>query len=132
MDIVRKKMTEQINMIKASAMARQRGYILNTEDLFLYIEMQHQKLNKIFVLQIYFDEYPGRAPSYIFVDPADKKDKPDWWPPNVKHSEGKICIPGTREFHEIIHKNDTKHKPWSSTNYPLLYTLREIDREMHK
>ena len=96
----------------------------------VYVALSRRKdPNRAYLLRVLFDDFPKRAPSYVFVDPETKQDVPDAWPPGVMHSPSKICTPGTREFHEDLHKNDASHR-WDPDRCTFLSTLRMIHRLM--
>jgi len=134
-ETVRAKMLAQVEQARASAMARAYGWAFELEDLTLYVMMPHRRRpDHVFLLRVAFDDFPRRAPSYVFVDRATKELVPHAWPPNVKHDDAQlpgICTPGTRGFHEKWHLNDAQH-PWDPDLYTVLDTLQRIHAMMEK
>lgn len=132
MDIetVRTKMMEQICQVQQSAMTRAYGWTYAVQDLMVYVVLRHRRRSgNAYLLRGSFEEFPRRAPSYVFVDPDTKEVTPAAWPPHVQHGAEPpgICTPGTREFHEHWHKNDQQY-PWDAARYPFLDTLQRIHR----
>ncbi len=108
------------------------GWIIEQDGLSIFVEMRHRrKSTPIYLLRISFEDYPQRAPSYIFVN-KDKRESGSW-PPNVKHGSEPpgICTPGTREFHEHYHKNDAQFQ-WNPENYSLRFVLMNIQKIIEK
>ena len=133
-ETVRAKMMDQLDQARHSAMAHAFGWIFEIQDLAVYVTMRHRRQpDCIYLLRVTFDDFPLRAPSYVFVDRNTKQISPEAWPPNVKHSDNppSICTPGTREFHEHLHQNDAQHR-WDSDRYTVLSTLCEIHRLMER
>jgi hypothetical protein len=133
-DTVRAKMMAQVASARESAMAAVFAWTFEIEDLILYVTMRHRrKPDSIYLLRVAFDDFPRRAPSYIFVDRHSKDKTSEAWPPKVKQSNNPagICTPGTREFHENYHRNDAAY-PWDSERYTVLSTLCEIHRLMER
>lgn len=125
-------MIAQVDQARTSAMARQFGWIFTIDELTVYVTLsRHQEPARAYLLRTKFDEFTRRAPSYTFVDVATKQETPSACPPNVMHSESKICTPGTREFHESLHQNDAQY-PWDPDKYTYLSTVRMIHRLMNQ
>lgn len=137
MDIetVRAKMLDQVERAQSSAMLREYRWQFELEDLTAYVTMPHRRRSEqLYLLRIQFDDFPRRAPSYVFVDRESKESVAGAWPPNVRHNNrepGAICTPGTREFHEKLHVNDAQH-PWDPERYPVLDTVQRIHKMMEK
>lgn len=130
LEITRAKMLAQVDEACASAMAKSFRWEFEVVELVVYTTLRRRsEPDRVYVLCAQFDDFPRRAPSYIFVDPATREDIESAWPPGVAHSRSKICTPGTREFHEDLHKNDAQH-PWDPAKYTLLSTVRMIHRLM--
>ncbi len=124
------KMMAQVDQVRQSAMARTLGWQFEIDELTVYVALSRRKEpDRTYLLRARFDEFPKRPPSYGFVDPETKEGAPDTWPPGVMHSPYKICTPGTREFHEDLHKNDAQYR-WDPDRYTFLSTLRMIHRLM--
>jgi hypothetical protein len=137
MDIetVRTKMLAQVNQARSSALVGAYSWAFEVEDLTLYVTMsRRRKAEQVFMLRVEFDDFPRRAPSYVFVDRGSRQLTPTAWPPNVKHNDNVLpgmCTPGTREFHEKWHLNDAQH-PWDADRYTVLDTLQRIHAMMER
>lgn len=134
LETVRVKMTAQIDQTRHSAMAAAFGWIFEIEDLTVYVTLRHRRRSEsVYLLRVSFDDFPKRAPSYVFVDRNTRQITQEGWPPGMKHSDNppKICTPGTREFHEHLHQNDSQY-PWDPERYTFLSTLSEIHRLMER
>lgn len=128
------KMMAQVDQARQSAMIDDFGWVFELEDLTVYVTLRHRRRPEHFyLLQVAFDEFPRRAPSYVFVDRETKQKTPDAWPPNVQHGSQPpgICTPGTREFHEHLHRGDAQYA-WDPDRYSFLSTLHEIHRMMER
>lgn len=124
----RAKMAAQLQAIQHSAMAKSFNWMFEVQDLIIYIELRHRRRSKhTYLLRATFDDFPRRAPSYIFVDRETKNLADGAWPPNVRHGAAPpgICTPGTREFHEHWHSGDAQY-PWNAEVYTFLDTLQRI------
>lgn len=110
-------------------MARVYDWSFEVQDLLVYVTLRPRKRqNPSFLLRVDFEDFPRRAPSYVFVDPDQRVVTEEAWPPKVKHGDNQldgICTPGTREFHEKWHKNDKRY-PWDPERYSFLDTLQRI------
>ena len=123
-------MMAQLDQARTSAMAGVLGWGFEIDELTVYVTLTRKiEPDHTYLLCACFDEFPRRAPSYRFVDPDTKGDGPDAWPPGVMHSPYKICTPGTREFHEELHKDDAQYS-WDADRYTVLATLRMVQRLM--
>lgn len=134
MDIetVKAKMTAQLDRARQSAMFGALGWGFEVVDLTLYVTMRHRRrADQAFLLRVTFDDFPRRAPSYVFVNLNTRELRDDAWPPNVKHGDALpgICTPGTREFHEKYHLNDAQY-PWDSERWTVLDTLQRVHSMM--
>lgn len=130
LETTRAKMLSQGGEARASAMARSLHWEFEVAGLAVYVTLRRRtEPGRAYVLRAHFDDFPRRAPSYVFVDPATRQDIESAWPPGVAHSRSKICTPGTREFHEDLHQNDAQHA-WDPAKYTLLNTVRMIHRLM--
>lgn len=129
---VRKIKVEKVaEEIRNSTYAKELGWKISVNELLLFVQLPHRKNGQTYLLRLDFAGFPEHAPSYTFVDQESKEvSNDDKWPPKVNTHQKKICIPGTREM-EIIHPNDNKYVPWNQKKYPILWTIREIDRLMH-
>jgi len=124
----RAKMMAQVDAARLSALAKAFAWTLEVDSLTAYVEMRPRRLpDRLYLLRVCFDDFPERAPSYSFVDRVSRQPVESAWPPNVMHSDNGICTPGTREFHERLHKNDAQY-PWDHEKYTFLSTLTEIHR----
>lgn len=136
MDIetIRAKMAAQVSQASQSAMASVFGWVFEGQDLVVYATLRHRRRpESTYLLRVVFDEFPRRAPSYVFVDHETKQMTSGAWPPNVRHGAEPlgICTPGTREFHEHWHRGDAQH-PWDPERYTFLATLQGIHRLMER
>ena len=123
-------MLAQIEQARVSAMARGSAWDFEINELTAFVSMHREKgADTRYLLRIRFDDFDRRAPSYVFVNAETREPDAAAWPPNVMHSEWKICTPGTREFHEEIHQNDAQYV-WDSNKYTVIATLRMIQRLM--
>lgn len=133
-ETVRAKMSAQLDGARQSAMARALGWDFEVADLTVYVMMRHRRQpDRVFLLRVTFEDFPRRAPSYVFVHPETRALRDDAWPPNVKHGDvlPGICTPGTREFHEKYHLNDGQY-PWDAERWTLLDTLQRIHSMMER
>jgi hypothetical protein len=132
-EAVRAKMTAQLDMARGSALTRAHGWVFEVDDLIVYVTLQHRRRPEhVYLLRVLFDDFPRRAPSYVFVDKKTKQLNDQAWPPNVKHGDNQlpgICTPGTREFHEKWHLNDAGY-PWNPDVFTFLDTLQRIQSMM--
>jgi hypothetical protein len=127
-------MAEEMGRVRNSALFRAFGWEIDVEALVAYVRMRpRKKKDRLFLLRITFDEFPRRAPSFVFVDCQSRQLTQAAWPPDVQHSSNPpgICTPGTREFHENYHRNDAQY-PWSADRFTVLQTLTEIHRLMER
>lgn len=118
-------MERQLEAVRQSAFCRACGWSLRADGLVVCVRIWPRGRPELsFTLRIVFEDFPRRAPSYVFADT---------WPPGLRQSENPagICTPGTREFHEHYHKND-KQYPWNHEVYTILRTLAEIQRLMER
>ena len=128
------KMLEQVCVAKKSAMARELGWVFESSGLRLYLMLRPRKRKNLsFLLRATFDDFPQRAPSYVFVENGSKEMTGAAWPPDVRHGADPpgICTPGTREFHENYHVNDQQY-PWDSLEFYVLGTIKRIHDIMER
>lgn len=126
------KMLAQIDTLQTSAMTREFGWKVAIGPPTVFISLSgFAEPERIYLLRIEFDDYDRRAPSYTFVDPVSRVWSGACRPSGVEHSDGKICTPGTREFHEDLHKNDAQYL-WDPQKYTVLGTVRMIHRMMNQ
>jgi hypothetical protein len=126
------KMCAQIDALRSSAMSREAGWTIEIPPPTVYLGLKRNaEPDRVYLLRIQFDDFDRRAPSYTFVDPMTKVRTPNSCPPNVEHSEGRICTTGTRECHEQLHQNDTQYA-WDAKKYSVLDTVRTIHRMMNQ
>lgn len=133
-DTIRAKMMAQVEAARRSAHAEAYGWRFDVDDLVAYVTLApRRRPNLSYLLRVGFDDFPSRAPSYVFVDRATKQEIAAAWPPDVRHPGPPpgICTPGTREFHEHLHAQDRQY-PWDSDRYTFLSTLAEIHRMMER
>lgn len=126
----REGMGQELSRLQSSKLALQAGWEISHEDLLVFVGMRSRRApGQFYLLRASFDEYPKRAPSFVFVDPDTKAPSDSAWPPGVRHSADPpgICTPGTREFHEHFHKNEPQHA-WDRVKHTLLATVHEIQR----
>ena len=126
----REGMAQELSRLRSSKLATQAGWEVFHEDLLVFVGMRSRRTpGQLYLLRASFDEYPKRAPSILFVDPATKAPSADAWPPGLQHSTNPpgICTPGTREFYEHFHKNQQQHA-WDRAKHSLLATVHEIQR----
>lgn len=125
-------MGEQLEVVRSSELSRVCRWVIELDDLYAFFSMRPRLApDHLFLLRVWFDEFPRRAPSYVFVDRESRRLSESAWPPGVRHSadpEG-ICTIGTRECHEHYHKNDRKYV-WSDDERCVLQTVAEIQRMM--
>lgn len=130
---VRSKMMEQVEQAQNSAMKEVYGWEFEIEEITVYTTMRHRRKKEyIFLMKTTFEDFPRRAPSYIFVDSTTKEMTEQAWPPGVKtgkNNEIGICALGTRECHEIWHPNESKYE-WNFEELTFLDTLQRIHRMM--
>jgi len=134
LETVRAKIMAQIEHAQQSAMTVVFGWAFEIEDLVVYVMLRHRRRSEsVSLLRVSFDDFPKRAPSYVFVDRNTRQITQEAWPPGVKHSDNppSICTPGTREFHEHLHRSDAAY-PWDPEKYTFLSTLSEIHRLMER
>jgi hypothetical protein len=133
-ETVKTKFGEQLEAARASAMSRVFRWEFELDGLILYVTLRPRRRPELaYLLRVIFDEFPRRAPSYVFVNKATRELDDGSWPAGVRHSSSPpgICTPGTRECHEHYHAGDGGH-PWDATKRTLLSTLQEIHRMMER
>lgn len=131
-ETVQTKMLAQVDQVRLSALAKAFAWALEVDGLTVYVGVRPRRLpDRPYLLRVCFDDFPERAPSYSFVDRTSRQPVESAWPPSVMHSDNGICTPGTREFHERLHKNDRQY-PWAHEKYTFLSTLTEIHRLMER
>jgi hypothetical protein len=133
-EIVRAKMAEYIARARGTALARACGWTFEIEDRRAFVTLQHRRRHdSAYLLGITFEEFPRRAPSYVFVDRTTREITAAAWPPNVKYDGNPpgICAPGTREFHEHYHRNDAQYA-WDPNRYTFAETLLNIQKLMER
>ena len=129
-ETIKAKMREQVDDVLKIAHAF--GWIVTEEGLAIFVEMRHRrKASHVYLLRVSFEDYPQRAPSYVFVDKETRE--PGSWPAEVKHGADPpgICTPGTRECIEVYHKNDSTFQ-WNPEKSPLRLVLMEIQKLLEK
>ena len=127
-------MMEQVGPAQQCAMARALRWDFEVEDLVVYVTLRPRKRRDLsHLLKVAFEDFPRRAPSYVFVDHGTREVADTAWPLNVRHGAQPpgICTPGTREFHEHFHANDTGY-PWDPERYTVLDTLYRIHQLMER
>jgi hypothetical protein len=130
LETVQAKMAAQVEAARASALARAFGWTFEVDGLVVYVALAPRRRSaSAYLLRATFDDFPRHAPSYVFVDPATRQESEGAWPPGVRHGgpQSGICTPGTREFHEYIHRGDSQY-PWDPDRYTFLATVAEIHR----
>jgi hypothetical protein len=133
-ETVSAKFGQQLQAAKASAMAPVFGWEFSLETVVLYVTLRPRRRPELaYLLRVGFDDFPRRAPSFVFVNQTSKQPDDAAWPPSVRHGAQPpgICTPGTREFHENYHAGDAQY-PWDPARYPLLVPLHEIHRMMER
>lgn len=131
-DTVRTKMMEQVEKVRQSKMTAVFGWEIEGCDTTAFVTLRPRRSPaKAYLLRCAFDDFPARAPSYVFVHAQPREMTPDAWPPNVRHGGEPpgICTPGTREFHEHYHRGDAQY-PWDPARYSFLDTLQRIQKMM--
>lgn len=135
LETIQGRMLAQLEPARQSAMAAVCGWNFAIDGLVAHVTMRHRRRpGEEFLLRIAFDDFPRRAPSYVFVDRTTRELSLAGWPPNVKHGDDQlhgICTPGTREFHEKWHLNDEQY-PWDPERYPVFDTLQRIHALMER
>lgn len=129
-ETVRAKMLAQVAAARASALARAFAWSFDLDDLSVYVTLiPRRRPEPLYLLRVTFDDFPRRPPSYVFVDRTTRQDTDSAWPPGVRHHGPPpgICTPGTREFHEHLHRGDSQY-PWDPDRYTFVGTLAEIHR----
>lgn len=133
-ETVRAKMLAQVDAARQSGLARAFGWRFEIDGLTVHVTLSpRRRPDLVYLLRVAFDDFPRRAPSYVFVDRATKQETETAWPPGVRHGGPPpgICTPGTREFHEHLHREDRQY-PWDPDRYTFRYTLAEIHRMMER
>jgi len=121
----------QVNRAASSGMARAVGWSFEIEDLVLYVPLRHRRRSEhTYLLRVTFEEFPRRAPSYVFVDRQSKEVTEAAWPPGVNAG---VRFPESvrrhSEFHEKYHANDAQYA-WDAERYTFLDTLLRIQKMM--
>lgn len=133
-ETIKALMAEQLNAARRSAMKDYYDWSIQETDLIAYVTMRpRRRPEQSYLMRIAFDDFPQKAPSYVFVDTASHEITAEAWPPNVKHNDSLpgICTPGTREFHDKYHLNDAQY-PWSPKRYSFLDTVQRIQEMIEK
>jgi hypothetical protein len=130
----RQLMTEQLDVVRASALSKAFGWVIDEDGLIAYVTLKPRKRpGESFVLRVCFRDFNRRAPSYVFVDTESHQPGDSAWPPGVRHGAAPpgICTPGTRECHEHYHANDRQYE-WRPDRRSVLRTITEIHRMMDR
>jgi len=131
-ETIHAKMHAQLDQARLSGIAKACGWEFEVQELTAYVTLApRRQRDRRFVLRLTFEEFPARAPSYMFVDRQTRQPTSEASPSGVTHPEGGICTPGTREFHERFHRNEAQH-PWDAEKYTVLDTLHRIQQLMEK
>jgi len=133
-ETVTAKMKEQVEAARASALAQAFGWRFETDGMTVHVVLAPRRRSElVYLLRVTFDDFPRRAPSYVFVDRLTGQETNEAWPPGVRHDGPPpgVCTPGTREFHEHLHRGDAQY-PWDPIKYTFLSTLAEIHRLMER
>lgn len=131
-ETVQAKMMTQVIAARQSKMAEVFKWTFEFDGLAVYVTLQPRRRQDLaYLLRATFDDFPKVAPSYVFVDRQTRQVSDAAWPPNVMHSSNAICTPGTREFHEHLHRNDSQW-PWDPERFNFLDTLQRIHQMMER
>ena len=125
-------MRREVIPLMGGALAREYGWTFEIAGLVVYVTLCPRRVkDRKFLLRVSFDEYSKLAPSYGFANPESRQVDVAAAPPNVLHPTGGICCPGTREFHEGLHRGDVAH-PWDPSRYTVANTIQNIQRLMER
>ncbi len=128
-ETVRAAMMAQVDRARGSALATAYRWSFEVDGLAVYTTMRHRRRPEhSYLLRTTFEDFPRRAPSYVFVDPKTKALSDQSWPPNVRHGDPSlpgICTPGTRECHEKWHAGEAQYT-WNAERWTFLETLQRI------
>ncbi len=131
-ETVQVKMMAQVNEARQRKMAEVFAWVFEVDGFIAYTTLQPRgRAEPKYLLRVSFDDFPRRAPSYLFVDRETRQVTDAAWPPNVRHGSNGICTPGTREFHETLHCNDAQW-PWDPDRFSFLDTLQRIHQMMER
>lgn len=132
---------EQVSRLQSlKGIIEHHGWTISVEGFDIYVAMYPKKhLEKRFLGRLRCNEYPKRAPSFQFVDPATRQEGSQYWPPvgpfqaavGRSKSQPQLCIPGIREFHEGCHATDSS-RPWLPEKYSIAKILQDIQVELEK
>lgn len=105
------------------------------DGLIVYVTIYPRNMpKKKYLARFIYDDFPQRAPAFTFVDPETRREGKEFWPKHgafnnaLNRQPPQLCIPGVREFHEILHREH----PWSPECYPLVKVLESIQAELTK
>ncbi|MFY9301598.1 MAG: hypothetical protein WAO91_10480 [Candidatus Nitrosotenuis sp.] len=119
------------------------GWVIDVvfPDLFCKIHPRNHS-DIIFMLRLRCNDYPSKAPSLQFVDPATKKEGKEFWPKQGdafiaavgRGPPPQLCIEGIREFHEGCHAspNDQIQYPWKLDKYTFANILERVQILLNK
>jgi hypothetical protein len=120
-ELSKKKMTQQVDNLKATSLPDAYGWDLAVDGLQLTIDMPSPKNDNEYTLVVTFDDFPQQPPSYLFDDD---------WPncPDIKEDRG-ICIVGTREFYNEFGHGD---RDFNHQEHTVKKTVQRIYHLMRK
>lgn len=132
---------EQVSRVQSlKGIIEHYGWTISVEGFDVYVTMHPRKYpEKRFLARLRCNEYPKRAPSFQFVDPATRQEGAQYWPSvgpfqaaiSRSQSQPQLCIPGIREFHEGCHATDSS-RPWLPEKYSLAKILQDVQVELDK
>lgn len=136
-EVISHKIQEQLDYLQAhNNLFIYHGWQVTPGGLYVYVLMYPKKSpNLKFMARFYYEGYPQRAPAFTFIDPQTRQEGKQFWPQQgsafqaaLGRNPPQLCIPGIREFHEILHTNYT----WNVNKYLLCKVLEDIQVEMDK
>lgn len=112
------------------------GWSLEADGLNLYVTMHAGGVQgRTYLARFGYVDYPQHPPGFAFVDPSTRREGREFWPNYgpfsaalSRGSPPQICIPGTREFHELVHREQA----WVAEKHPLIKVLEAIQAELNK
>jgi ubiquitin-protein ligase len=122
-ELSKELMIEQLEELQQSPLFDRHGWGVETDDFDLSVIMPSPKNGEEYELQVNFDDFPEKPPSYLFNGK---------WPncPDIKQNKG-VCIHGTREFYNEF-GHDERLSEWDYERYTLTLTLQKIHHLMRK
>jgi len=127
---------EYQRLLNQSALIAEHDWKISRDNCDIFVLM-HPKTNsdRKFLIRHRCDDYPQKAPSLQFVNPATKETGLQYWPDRgapfiaaVSRNPIALCMPGNREFFETLHRE----WQWDPAKFPFAKILQDVQVELDK